>query len=47
MNMRKSAFAFVAILSILLSACGGGELEEEGRGTINPPACTDRPELCK
>lgn len=44
MNTTKTLLAL--ILAALLTACGGGDYEEEP--IDSPPAqCKDRPELCK
>jgi hypothetical protein len=39
---------YVVLLTLaLLTACGGGDPEEEDKAQISPPICKERPELCK
>ena len=37
----------VALVLVLLTACGGGESDEEDHKDTTPPNCQLNPELCK
>jgi hypothetical protein len=37
----------VLICALLLSACGGGDPEDQPDQQINPPACKESPALCQ
>ena len=46
--IRLAATAWLLfIVLVLLSACGGGDADEDDRKTINPPDCVTNPEACK
>lgn len=46
-TVRLLATAWLIALVLVLSACGGGETDEEAHKDTNPPACQQHPELCK
>lgn len=45
--LRAAAVGLLVGLICLLSACGGGETEEEHHKDTHPVNCQQRPELCK
>lgn len=45
--LRAAAVGLLVGLICLLSACGGGETDEEAHKDTDPPACQQHPELCK
>jgi hypothetical protein len=46
--IRMAAAAWLlAIVLFLLSACGGGDADEDEHKTIQPPNCISNPEQCK
>lgn len=36
----------VAAAALALAACGGGDVEDDERASINPPACATQPQGC-
>lgn len=45
--MSRRCHALLVVLALLLSACGGGESDQDDHKDANPPHCQQRPELCK
>lgn len=46
-TLRLLSAMWLVALALVLSACGGGESEEDAHKDTNPPACQQHPELCK
>lgn len=44
---RLMVQAALAAVLVLLTACGGGDPDDDGRAQVGPPDCRAQPELCR